>query len=89
MGDVSTGQHYLNSKDNLAIIDFSLYCFVTNGAKARQGEIKNAKIILAVESMLACAYITHLSKLAPDASSFLDTNDQGYTSNERKTKSLR
>ena len=48
---------------------------VTNGAKSRQGEIKNAKIVLSVESMLACADITHLSKLALDASSFLDTND--------------
>ena len=62
---------------------------VTNGAKARQGEIKNAKIVLAVEIMLACADITHLSKLAIDVSSFLDTNDRGYISNERNSKSLR
>ena len=48
---------------------------VTNEAKARQGEIKNDNIVLAVESMLACADITHLSKLALDASSFLDAND--------------
>eukprot|EP00978_Attheya_sp_CCMP212_P013870 scaffold34949_cov39-Attheya_sp.AAC.1 len=56
----------------------------TNGAQSRQGEINNANIVRAVESLLACADITHLSKLALDTSSFLDTNDQGSTSNERK-----
>ena len=60
----------------------------TNGFKARQGEIKNSKIVLAVESMLACADITHLSKLALDARSFIHTNDLGSTSNERKSNSL-
>eukprot|EP00978_Attheya_sp_CCMP212_P003475 scaffold7176_cov75-Attheya_sp.AAC.1 len=58
----------------------------TNGAQSRQGEINNATIVRAVESLLACADITHLSKLDLDTSSFLDTNDQGSTSNERKEK---
>eukprot|EP00978_Attheya_sp_CCMP212_P038765 scaffold195482_cov45-Attheya_sp.AAC.2 len=61
----------------------------TNGAQSRRGEINNANIVHSVESLLACADIIHLSKLALDTSSFLDTNDQGSTSNERKVKSLR
>eukprot|EP00978_Attheya_sp_CCMP212_P018393 scaffold50285_cov35-Attheya_sp.AAC.1 len=56
----------------------------TNESQPRQGEINNAKIVRAVESLLACADMTHLSKLALDTSSFLDTNDQGSTSSDRK-----
>ena len=36
---------------------------VANRAKARRGEIKNSKIVLAIESMLACADITILANL--------------------------
>eukprot|EP00978_Attheya_sp_CCMP212_P004721 scaffold10357_cov66-Attheya_sp.AAC.7 len=54
-----------------------------------QGEINNAKIVHAVESLLTCADMAHLSKLALDTSSFLDTNGQGSTRSERKVKSLR
>ena len=61
----------------------------TGGTLSSQGDIKNAKIVLGVENLLACVDVSNLSKLALDSSSFLDTKDQGSISSERKVKSLR
>ena len=47
----------------------------TNGNQSNQGDIKNAKIVLAIEKMLACVNVSDLSELSLSASTSLDTKD--------------